>query len=116
MNKAITEGLRNVVFAGNSYNAVSSPCFNPVTLEFTQSTAASNWTLDPSAYLPFDGWARTVESVVFTEQLTDNSNNNVSTMPYVTNNYGTNANQVRLSFPQATKGSVQISVRMDRPI
>lgn len=108
--------MRNIVFAGNSYNAVTEPCFNPVTLEFTQSSTANNWTLDPSAYLPFDGWARTVESVVFTEQLTDSSGNNVSTMPYVTNNYGTDSNQVRLSFPEATEGSVQISVRMDKPI
>ncbi|MFT6426124.1 MAG: hypothetical protein ACJAX9_002499 [Celeribacter sp.] len=108
--------MRNIVFEGNTYNGVSAPCFNPVSLEFTQSSAASNWTLDPSAYLPFGGWARTVESVVFSGQLTNSSGGNVSTMPYTTVNYGTNSDQVRLSFPQATKGTVQVSVRMDRPV
>jgi hypothetical protein len=108
--------MRNIVFSGNSFNGINSTSFNPVCLDFTQSSSSSNWTLDPSAYLPFEGWSRTVSSVVFDGALTDNSGDIISTMPYVTTAYGTDANQVRLSFPQATQGTVQLTVRMDNPI
>ncbi|RPE67423.1 pectate lyase-like protein [Pacificibacter maritimus] len=108
--------MRNIVFDGNTFNSVSQATFNPVNLEFTQSSAASNWTLDPSAYLPFGGWARTVESLVFEGPLRDGSNAAVGTIPYVTHNYGTGSNKILLTFPQATKGTVNMSVRMDKPI
>ncbi|SEK52849.1 hypothetical protein [Pacificibacter marinus] len=108
--------MRNIVFEGNTFNAISDPCFNPVSLEFTQSTASSQWTLDPSNYLPFGGWARTVESMVFVDALTNSSGSQVGTIPYATVNYGSNSDQVRLTFPQATKGKVRLSVRMDNPV
>lgn len=107
--------MRNIVFEGNTFNAVSDPCFNPVSLEFTQSTAANNWTLDPSDSLPFGGWARSVESLVFVGPLTNSGGSAVGTIPYATINYGANSDQVRLTFPQATKGKVRMSVRMDNP-
>ncbi len=108
--------MRNIVFEGNTFNGISELTFNPVSLDFTQATASSNWVLDPSEYLPFGGWARTVESIVFNGELTDSSGQTASAMPYVTPNYGANSNQIRLTFPQATRGTVQMSVRMDRPI
>lgn len=108
--------MRNIIFEGNTFNAISDPCFNPVSLEFTQSTASTNWTLDPSSYLPFGGWARTVESMVFVGPLTDSSDDAVGTIPYATPNSGSNSDQVGLTFPQATKGKVRLNVRMDNPI
>lgn len=108
--------MRNIVFEGNTFNGVSDPCFNPVSLEFTQSSAATNWTLDPSRYLPFGGWARTVESLVFVGPLQNSGNNAVGTIPYVTNNYGSSSNQIQLTFPQSTKGSVRAMIRIDNPI
>lgn len=108
--------MRNIVFEGNTFNGISELTFNPVSLDFTQATASENWVLDPSEYLPFGGWARTVESIVFNGEMTDSSGQTASAMPYVTSNYGTSSNQIRLTFPQATRGTVQMSVRMDRPI
>jgi hypothetical protein len=108
--------MRNIVFAGNTFNSVSQTTFNPVSLDFTQSTASTNWTLDPSAYLPFGGWSRTVESLVFEGPLRDGSNDPVGTVPYVTNNYGSGSNNILLTFPQATKGTVNMCVRMDKPV
>lgn len=108
--------MRNVVFEGNTFNAISQTSFNPVSLDFTQATAAQNWVLDPSDYLPFGGWARTVESITFDGPLTNNSAQTVYDMPYATKNYGTLSNQVRLTFPQATQGTVRVSVRMDNPV
>lgn len=107
---------RNVIFEGNTFNGVSQLTINPVSAEFTQNTASSDWVLDPSGYLPFGGWARVVESLVFRNELTDGSGNTVFATPYVTVNYGSNSNQIRLSFPQAVKGTVNMIARMDRPI
>ncbi|WP_460274244.1 glycosyl hydrolase family 28-related protein [Celeribacter sp. ULVN23_4] len=107
---------RNVIFEGNTFNGVSQLTINPVSAEFTQNTASSDWVLDPSGYLPFGGWARVVESLVFRNELTDGSGNTVFATPYVTVNYGSNSDQIRLSFPQAVKGTVNMIARMDRPI
>ncbi|WP_434290776.1 glycosyl hydrolase family 28-related protein [Celeribacter sp. SCSIO 80788] len=107
---------RNVTFEGNTFNGVSQLTINPVSAEFTQSTASTDWVLDPSGYLPFGGWARVVESLVFRNALTDASGNAVAVTPYVTVNYGSSNNQIRLTFPQAVKGTVNMIARMDRPI
>jgi len=72
--------------------------------------------LDPSGYLPFGGWARVVESVVFRNALTDASDNAVFTTPYATVNYGAGSDQILLSFEEAVKGTVNLVTRMDRPI
>ncbi|WP_417248355.1 glycosyl hydrolase family 28-related protein [Celeribacter sp.] len=108
--------MRNIVFEGNTFNAVSQSTFNPVGVNFTQNTAATQWVLDASEYLPFGGWARTVEGIVFDGELVNGSGATVSAMPYVTTNYGPDSNQVQLTFPEATEGTVQISIRMDNPI
>lgn len=107
---------RNVTFEGNTFNGVSKLTINPVSAEYSQSTASTDWVLDPSTYLPFGGWARVVESLVFRNALTDASGNAVSATPYVTVNYGSSNNQIRLTFPQAVKGTVNMIARMDRPI
>jgi Endopolygalacturonase len=107
---------RNVTFEGNTFNGVSQITVNPVSAEYTQSTASTAWVLDPSGYLPFGGWARVVEGLVFRNVLTDASGNAVSAMPYVTVNHGSSNNQIRLTFPQAVKGTVNMIARMDRPI
>ncbi len=108
--------MRNITFEANTFNGVSQNTINPVALEFTQSTAATNWVLDPSAYLPFDGWARGVESLVFRNAVTNATGATVFHTPYVTVNYGASSNQIRLTFPEATKGTVNMISRMDRPI
>lgn len=108
--------MRNIVFEGNTFNAVSETTFNPVSLDFTQATADTDWVLDASTYLPFGGWARTVESIVFDGELTNDLGQTASAMPYVTTNYGPNSNQIRLTFPEPTQGTVQVSMRMDRPV
>ncbi|NIY79972.1 right-handed parallel beta-helix repeat-containing protein [Celeribacter sp. HF31] len=107
---------RNVTFEGNSFNGVSQNTINPVSLEFSQNTASTSWVLDPSGYLPFGGWARVVESIVFRNEMTNASGSTVFETPYVTVNYGSNKDQVLLTFEQAVKGTVNLIARMDRPI
>jgi len=106
---------RNVVFAGNTFNGVDQATINPVTLEFVQNTAGVNWTLDSSGYLPFGGWSRVVQSVVTENAITNAGGASVTGMPYVTVNYGAQQNLIRLTWPEAAKGRVTVTSRMDNP-
>lgn len=106
---------RNIVFEGNTFNSVTQPTINPVTLEFVQSSDEVNWTLDSSGYLPFGGWSRMVPSVVTEDPITNITGANVFAMPYVTTNYGGQNNLVRLTWPEACKGRVTMTSRMDNP-
>lgn len=107
---------RNIVFEGNTFNGVSQNTINPVTLEFEQSSAASTWTLDVSAYLPFGGDARSVESVVVRADLRDSGGSVVYQNPSVVLNAGSNNNLVQLKWGQSCEGKVLVTARMDRPI
>ena len=106
---------RNVVFEGNSFNGITQPTINPVTLEFVQASEALNWTLNSSGYLPFGGWSRMVPSVQAEGAVTNSAGAAVWAMPYVTTNYGASSNLVRLSWPEAVKGRVTVTSRMDNP-
>ncbi len=106
---------RNVVFAGNTFNAVTQNTINPVTLEFVQTADAATWTLDPSGYLPFGGWSRNVTSIVAEGAITDASAAPVFAQPYATVNHGANQNLVQLTWPQPCKGRVVVTTRMDNP-
>ena len=108
--------MRNVTFERNTYTGVAQKTLCPVTLEFDQNTDATTWTLDPSAYLPFGGNARTVTAVVAEGAIKNPSNAVVSAMPYVKVNAGTLNQYVQLIWPEACRGTVQVTVRVDKPI
>lgn len=107
---------RNVVFEGNTFNGVNQPTINPVTLEFAQNSAAVDWSLDVSGYLPFGGWARTCEAVVPEGAITNASGAGVWGMPFATPNHGSSSNMIKLTWPEAAKGNVQITARVDKPV
>ncbi len=106
---------RNVVFEGNTFNAVTQATINPVTLEFIQGSDDVNWTFNPSGYLPFGGWSRNVTSVVTENAITNGAGTDVFANPYVTTNYGGANNLVQLTWPEACKGRVIVTTRMDNP-
>lgn len=108
--------MRNIVFSGNTFNGITQTCFNPVTLEFDQNTNQSNWVLNVGAFLPFEGYSRTVEAVSTQGMIRGSGGGAVWAMPYATTRYGGNENQVRLSWPEPCRGRVQITARMDTPI
>ena len=107
--------MRNVLFEGNTFTAVTQVTASPVYLEHVQDTAALTWTLLPGPFLPFGGWARNVESVVAEGMITGASNERRSDMPYVTVEQGATKQEVRLNWLAASKGKVQVRVRMDNP-
>ena len=107
---------RMVVFDGNTFHGISQITQNPVTLTFDQVSTSKTWTLDFGGYLPFGGWSRTVVSVATINAITNSGGSSIYTMPYATPNYGTNGNQVRLTWSENVKGRVQVTARVDNPV
>ncbi len=107
---------RNVEFSGNTFNGIGQNTINPVSLQFIQSGAATNWVLDVGGYLPFGGRSRTVTGIVADGPILNASGQAVFSMPYVTVNDGPNQNLVRLTWPQAVSGRVHVTARVDRPV
>ncbi|MDP3860349.1 MAG: right-handed parallel beta-helix repeat-containing protein, partial [Phaeovulum sp.] len=105
--------MRNIVMEGNIFNGVLQYVSNPLTMDFTQATAQTTWTLSPGAALPFGGWARNVESVVTQGMITNASNARVSELPYVLTEQGTGKKSITLNWSQAAKGRAQVKLRMD---
>jgi len=107
---------RNLTFERNTFLGVAQPASSPVTLEFQQNSNQTSWTLDVSAYLPFDGNARTVSAVVAEGDIVNAANGLVSAMPSVKVNQGAAYKYVQLVWPQACRGTVHVTARVDRPL
>ena len=107
---------RNVTFSGNTFNSVDQPTINPVTLEFDQTGASTNWVLDVSGYLPFGGWSREVTGIVTEGAIRNAALSAVFAMPYVTTNDGAENNLVRLTWPEPVSGRVHVTARTDKPV
>lgn len=108
--------FRNVIWENNAYNGINDPAESPLVLRHDQNTAASNWTIATGNKLPFQGWARTVQSFVM-EGAPNGPGNEVRTaMPYAVVQQGANNDQVRLTWPSATRGRVVMTIRVDNPL
>ncbi|MDE3028503.1 MAG: right-handed parallel beta-helix repeat-containing protein [Paracoccaceae bacterium] len=106
---------RNIRIDGNTFNGVGQVTANPVVLEFVENTPAKTWLLDPSAYLPFGGWARNVQAVVAEGPITDAAGVAHGDMPYTQAQQGAGKQQVSLNWPAAVQGKVLVTVRVDNP-
>ena len=108
--------MRNVLFNGNSFNGVTQNIENPVYLQFDQATVAVTWNVTPGAFLPFGGWARNVEALVAEGPITGPFGERRSDMPYVDVEQGVAKNELRVNWLAASKGRIQLKVRMDNPL
>ena len=108
--------FRNVVFQNNAFNGIDYPTESPTIILHDQNTDATSWTISTGEKLPFGGWARTVSSVVMETPPRDSSDTIRHEMPYVNVQEGVNNDQVRLRWPQATRGRALVTVRVDRPL
>ncbi len=108
--------FRNITFERNNFNGIAQRTISPVNLEFQQPSNATTWTLNPSNYLPFGGNARTVTSVVAEGEIRNASNNRVNGMPYVVVNAGSTSDLVQLDWQEACRGTVHVTVRVDKPL
>ena len=107
---------RNVIFEGNTFNAVDKQTLNPATLEFDQASDAATWTLNVGDFLPFEGNSRTVSSVILKGEILNGSDAPIYAMPSVDINAGADNNLINLNWPEPCRGSVFVTVRADRPI
>jgi len=108
--------FRNITFERNTFHGVTQKTLSPVTLKFQQNTNASTWTLDPSGYMPFGGNARTVTGVVAEGAIQNSANDDLFAMPYTVPNAGGQFKYVQLKWPETCHGTVQATVRVDKPI
>lgn len=108
--------MRNVLFQGNSFNGVTQNTENPTLWQHDQAAAATVWSVLPGAVLPFGAWARNVEGLVAEGVISGPANERRSDMPYVDVEQGTAKNELRVNWLAASKGRIQVRVRMDNPL
>ena len=106
--------MRNVTISGNTFNGITTPCYNPVTITHTEASDNGSWTVDFNDHLPFQGRTRTVESVVPISQILSGSTR-IHGLPYVSLGQGTNGDQVKVNWQNSCRGSISITARMDKP-
>lgn len=104
---------KNVVMKGNSFHAVTAQVQNAAEIEFTQNTPSNSWDIDTSGYLPFNGQALNVDSVVAQGAIQNASNVTQYDMPYVQQIQGPDRDRIRVVWPTPVKGKVLVVVRMD---
>ena len=107
--------MRNIQFQGNMFNGVNAYVSNPVDLTFTQATPASRWLPPVNASLPFNGWAKNVESVLARSAITNSAGARVADMPWVQAQLGTGNRQIAINWSTPVKGTISYRVRMDNP-
>ncbi|MBD3665906.1 glycosyl hydrolase family 28-related protein [Sulfitobacter aestuariivivens] len=104
---------KNVVMTGNSYHNVDAQVENGADIRFTQNSNSNGWMIDCSDKLPFGGQALSVDAVVPLGPIRNGGNFAVYHAPFAQLIQGANRDQVRISWPEAVRGTVQVKVRMD---
>ena len=107
--------MRNLQFQANTFNGVNAYVANPLMIQVSQNNPGANWTTGNITGLPFQGWAKSVQSVVAETALLAADNSRVDASPNVQFEVGSARRQIRLSWAQPLKGRVCVYVRMDRP-
>jgi Pectate lyase superfamily protein len=107
--------MRNIVFDGNTFNGVTDVTMNPVTVSHQQNTASQTWVVNGASFLPFNGWARTVQAVVADGAITTAADVQKFDMPYVQTAQGSGNDRVNLRWPVDVKGQAWVTLRCDNP-
>ncbi|MFN3524777.1 MAG: glycosyl hydrolase family 28-related protein [Paracoccus sp. (in: a-proteobacteria)] len=107
--------MRNLQFEANTFNGVNTYVANPLMIQFNQANVNANWTIPVIQGLPFQGWAKSVQSVVNETALLNAAGDRVDANPHVQVEVGTTRRQIRLTYAQPLRGRVCIYARMDRP-
>ena len=105
---------RDVVMSGNSFHNISVQVENPAVFNFTQATPSANWVVDASRELPFGGRALHVDALASRGAIRNASNVRQFDMPHAEVEQGPNRDQVGLIWRTPVKGTMNLTVRMDR--
>ena len=106
----------NLTMTGNVFNSIKQVSGTPMMLAHVQNTAASTWTIDAGAFLPFGCTARTVQAVQPEGPITSGSNEPLWNMPYALTERGAGKKSVTLNWAEAARGKVHVTIRADQPI
>lgn len=107
--------MRKIIWDGNTYTAVNEHTTNPIMLSHVEASDMQTWAVDLSPYLPFQGWARRVESVVADGQIVAGANSQVTGMPYINTRKGAGQDQIEVVWAQPCRGEVWVTARVDNP-
>ncbi|WBU51997.1 glycosyl hydrolase family 28-related protein [Paracoccus sp. SCSIO 75233] len=107
--------MRNILFAGNTFNGVRDYVANPVQITHQQAGAQASWVVPVSAHLPFQGWAKQVDSVTAVSMIQDGAGRRITEMPWVRTGQGAKKANVQVEWSKPAKGKVVIRARMDDP-
>lgn len=105
---------RDVFYEGNTYHNVSAAVANPLRVEHVQGSVARDWTVDTEDLLPFRGQARGVDAIIALGPIEVSGGADRHALPHATLRVGSRRDQVRLTWPEAVRGTVQLMVRVDR--
>lgn len=105
--------MRNIQFEGNSFNGIDTYVSNPVSLTASEASPAPVWTLPAQGALPFNGYARNVESLVAMGPITDASGVRLGELPHVLVRQGPDQRAITLHWTRPVKGSLHVRLRMD---
>lgn len=107
---------RNIVFTGNAFNGVGQVTTSPLIIEHNQGTESSTWVVSGTGYLPFDGRARNVTSMVAEGAITNAAGAAQYVMPYAQVEQGAGGQSAHLRWPAPVKGRMQVTIRCDNPL
>jgi len=105
-----------VLVEGNTFNQVSQRIANPITATHDQNTEAATWNIDASAYIPFGGRIRMVETALPQGNITNAANAVRYVQPNALAGQGAGGNIASLRWGEAVKGTVVARIRMDVPV
>ncbi|WP_209940230.1 glycosyl hydrolase family 28-related protein [Ruegeria sp. HKCCE4148] len=104
----------NVTFQNNTYHGVTKKTAHPLRVRRQQNSAASFWPVLSNGELPFNGKARSCDSVTVLGGLTGVFNNQVFAAPHVLPEQGSLGVNLTLKWPEQVKGEVTALIRMDK--
>ena len=107
---------RNILVEGNTFNGISEPMFNPVTVKHEEASEQQTWTVDFEEHLPFGGLTKSISGIVPEGAIENAGNTSVFALPYVDLRHGTNKNQIAVHWPEPVRGTAHITARMDNPL
>ncbi len=104
---------RDFQFTANTFHNVNEPVANPAALTHEQVTEATTWVMDTRTALPFEGRAKTVESVMPDGAITNTGGVRIHDFPWAEGEQGADLQSVHLNWSTPVKGRVRYQVRMD---
>ncbi len=108
--------FRNITFSGNTFNGISEAAYNPVTIRHGEGSDASVWVIDCAPYLPFGGRVKSIQGVVPDGKVESGASGTEWSFPYARLQQGVNKDQIKLTWKNACRGEVHVTVRCDTPV